>query len=389
MISICFLIRQLNEGGAQRQLLTLLKGMDKTKYDISVLCFYEGGSFTEEIKQLDQVKYICLKKRGRWDIFVFLYHLISQLRLIRPDLLHAYLNASNCLSIFLKPFMPRTRMVWGVRASNMDLSRYDWLSRYLYRLECFLSRYSDLIIVNSKAGYEHAASQGFPANKMLVIPNGIDTERFKPDPIKARIRSEWGAKDGDILIGLIGRLDPMKDHPTFLKAASLIAKSRTDIRFVCMGSGPEPYKNKLIALGNQLGLTNRLLWLDFRDDISKVYNALDLVCSSSITEGFPNVIGESMACGVPCVVTDVGDSSWIVGETGVVVPPNNPKALAEGLLKCLNKINRETSIQARFRIKKNFSLKQLVERTESVLCPKILLKNSLLIKKPDFFLEKS
>jgi glycosyltransferase involved in cell wall biosynthesis len=386
MISICFLIRQLNEGGAQRQLLTLLKGMDKAKYDISVLSFYEGGYFSEEIKEIPNIKYISLKKRGRWDVFVFLYHLNRQLRQICPDILHAYMDAPNCLSIFLKPFMPKTRMVWGVRASNMDLSRYNWLPRTVYRFECFLSRFADLIIVNSKAGCEHAALQGFPANKMVVIPNGIDTEKFKPGPIRARMRSEWGKKDGDILIGLIGRLDPMKDHPTFLKAASLIAKNKENVRFVCVGNGPESYKNKLIALGNKLGLTNRLLWLDFRDDISKVYNALDLVCSSSsFGEGFPNVIGEAMASGVPCVVTDVGDSPWIVGDTGVVVPPDNPKALAEGLLKCLNKENEETSIQARLRIEKNFSLKNLVERTESVLCPNILQKNSLLIKKPEFF----
>jgi len=390
MIRLCFLIRQLNGGGAERQLLTLLKGMDKTKCNIFALSFYEGGSFSEEIKKIPGITYIPLKKQGRWDIFGFLFHLIRELRQIRPDLLHAYLDAPNCLSIFLKPFVPKTRMVWGVRASNMDLSRYDWLARYVYKLECFLSRFADLIIVNSKAGYEYAVLQGFPEKNMITIPNGIDIEYFKPQKESAlELRKQWGAEKDTILIGLVGRIDPMKDHATFLKAAEIVVKNEKNIRFICIGDGPTTYKDEIVALGERLGLSRHLVWASFLKNMPLVYNALDIVCSSSITEGFPNVIGEAMACGVPCVVTDVGDSSWIVGSTGIVVPPNNPQALAEGLLKCRIMSNKKTSTQARLRIEKNFSLKELVERTESILCSKTSLKNPLPLEKQDFFLENS
>jgi glycosyltransferase involved in cell wall biosynthesis len=373
MIRICFLIRQLNEGGAQRQLLALVKGMDKTKFNITLMSFYDGGCFSEEAKHFTHVKYICLKKSGRWDVFNFIYRLIRQLRQINPDVLHGYLGLANCLTIFMKPFLPKARMIFGVRASNVDLSHYDWLNRYSYKLECFLSRFAHTIIVNSKAGYRHSALNGFPENKMVVIPNGIDTEKFKPDPeARTKLRGELGVKNGETLIGLIGRLDPMKGHTTFLEAASIYAKSKKNVRFACIGTGPEIYKEKLVNLANKLGLSNLLLWVDSRNDMPKIFNALDMVSSSSsFGEGFPNVIGEAMASSVPCVVTDVGDSSWIVGETGVVVPPNNPKALAEGLLKCLNlnKDNEEKPIQARLRIENHFSLNKMVERTESVLYP--------------------
>jgi len=370
MIHVCFLIRGLGEGGAERQLLTLVQGLDKTKYKVTLISCYDGGRLSGEIENFTPVKYVCLKKSGRWDVFNFIYRLVSQLRKINPDVLHGYLGLANCLTIFMKPFLPKARMIWGVRASNMDLSYYGWLSRYSYKLECFLSRFAHTIIVNSKAGYRHSVSNGFPEKKMVVIPNGIDTEKFKPDPeARTRFRVELGAKDGETLIGLIGRLDPMKDHATFLKAASLYAKTKGNARFICVGGGPESYKKSLVNFANKLGLSNRVLWLGSRKDMPRVYNALDLVSStSSFGEGFPNVIGEAMACGVPCVVTDVGDSPWIVGKTGVVVPPNNPEALAEGWNKCLNENNEEKFMQTRLRIEKYFSSRHLVQRTEKVLC---------------------
>jgi glycosyltransferase involved in cell wall biosynthesis len=371
MTRICFLIRQLDEGGAQRQLLTLIKGMDKTKFDITLMSFYEDGHFSEEVKSIAHVKNVCLKKSGRWDVFNFIYNLIGQLRKLKPDVIHGYLSLANCLTIFMKPFLSKAQMIFGVRASNMDLSHYDWLARSSYRVECFLSRFADLIIVNSKAGYDYAALQGFPKKNMIVIPNGIDTELFKQQKENGiEFREKWGGGNKETLIGLIGRIDPMKDHSTFFKAAEIVLKKNKNIRFVCIGDGPKPYKDELVALGERLGISNHLVWAGSLKDMPKVYNALDVVCSSSITEGFPNVIGEAMASGVPCVVTDVGDSAWIVGDTGVVVPPKNPSALAEGLLKCLDThINIEMSTQARLRIEKNFSTIKLVDQIESTLCP--------------------
>ena len=200
------------------------------------------------------------------------------------------------------------------------------------------------------------------------MPNGIDTLRFRPDrEAGARVRAEWGIGDDESLIGLVGRLDPMKGHACFLQAAALLCARRSGMRFVCVGDGPEHYRESLRALAGQLGLGDRLIWAGTRTDMPAVYNALDMaVSASAYGEGLPNMLGEAMACGTPCVVTRVGDSAWVVGETGVVVPPEDPAALADAWATMLRRIEEERaglSRAARLRIEQNLSVEALVRNT--------------------------
>lgn len=368
---IVFLIRSLHYGGAERQLVALAKGLKERGHSVLVAVFYPGGPLEKDLED-SGVPVNILDKHGRWDVFPFLWRLISLVRYEKPDILLGYLPVPNLLTVLLKPLLPRIKMVWGVRASNVDLSRYDWLVRVVFRIECFFSRFADLIIVNSRAGQEYHLKHGFPESKMVVVPNGIDTERFVPDPeARHRVRKEWGITDNEKLIGIVARLDPMKDYPTFLKAASLLAKERDDVRFVCVGDGPEPYKSELKRLAQALKLEDKLIWAGSRDDMPAVYNALDIASSSSsYGEGFPNVVGEAMACGVPCVVTDVGDSAWIIGDTGLAVGPKDPVALAKSISKMLKELDdNSTQIaeKVRTRIVENFSLSRLITNTNQQL----------------------
>ena len=368
MIKIAFLIRSLGYGGAERQLVTLAKGLDRKRFDVTVLHFYSDGPLAEVLKE-SGIKTISLKKRGRWDLFGFLLRFVRHIKLIRADVIHGYLGTSNLLILLCKSFSPQTRMIWGVRASNVDLSRYDWLPRLTFQVERLFSRFADLIIVNSNAGQAHCLAHGFLAERMVVISNGIDAERFKPDrEAGARLRAEWGVSEKTILIGLVGRLDPMKDHATFLRAAALMCEGRYDVRFVCVGGGPESYRQEMQQLTRELGISENVVWPGVRADISAIHNALDIASSSSAYgEGFPNVIGEAMACGVPCVVTDVGDSALIVGDTGVVVAPQDPEALAAGWVSCLQKDRTAMGMKARLRITENFSVPRLVEQTQAAI----------------------
>jgi glycosyltransferase involved in cell wall biosynthesis len=368
MNKVAFLIRSLHYGGAERQLVTLAKALAEEGFNLTVLFFYPGGTLEKDLKD-SGVQLISLEKGGRWDIFGFFGRLVSHLKQIKPDILHGYLGVSNLLTLCLKPFFPSTQMVWGVRASNVDLSRYDWLSRLTFQLECLLSRFADLIIVNSHAGRAYHLAHGFPAQKMVVIPNGIDTERFKPDlEARVRVRAEWGIPTQKILIGLVGRLDPMKDHPTFLRAVGLLYQQRQDVNFVCVGTGAENYAQELYQLTRELNISDQVIWTGARADMPAVYNALDIAVSSSYGEGFPNVIGESMACGVPCVVTDVGDSAWIVGDTGLVVPPKNPELLKSAIAQLIDRIQTDgyDSERNRQRVIEQFSVLQLVAQTKAV-----------------------
>jgi glycosyltransferase involved in cell wall biosynthesis len=214
----------------------------------------------------------------------------------------------------------------------------------------------------------YASEHGFPEKLMTVIPNGIDLNVFKPDRLaRQRIRDEWGMGENEILIGLVARLDPMKDHPTFLHAAAMLAQERGDVRFVCVGEGSEPYKSDLLSLARELNLNDRLKWIGSRSDMPVVCNAFDIACSSSIGEGFSNTILEAMACGVPCVVTDVGDSAVIVGEIGAVVPPSSPQALRDAFGLVLNQISPELSIASRTSIQNRYSNELLVANTEKLL----------------------
>jgi glycosyltransferase involved in cell wall biosynthesis len=245
------------------------------------------------------------------------------------------------------------------------------LDTLIFRSEIWLSRAADLIIHNSWAGRKFYVNCGLADERATVIPNGIDTERFRPNAeARPQIRSEWGIGD-EVLIGLVARFDPMKDHATFLQAAALFAERRPDVRFVCVGWGPTPYLEALQAQAAGLGLGNCVIWAGARLDVDAIHNAFDISTSSSAYgEGFSNTVGEAMASGVPCVVTDVGDSALIVGDTGIVVPHSNPAALAEGWERMLERISQQKSklsSEVRERITGLFSVPNLVQRTRHEL----------------------
>lgn len=367
---IIFVTRSLDIGGAERQLVELAKGLHRKGFSTLVSTFYPEGPFEKDLLEAG-VAVKSLQKRGRWDVFFFLIRLIRLLINEKPEVIYGFLPVPNVLITILKPLFSNTRIVWGVYASNVDLTHYDWLVRLVSRAECLFARFADLIIVNSNAGQQYYKNHGFPEDKMVVILNGIDTDRFKPDfLLRETVRAEWGIRKGDKLIGLVARLDPMKDHSTFLRAAMMLAGERDDVRFVCVGDGPEPYKLKFQKLSRDLGLESRLIWAGDRKDMPAVYNALDIVTLSSISEGAPNVIPEAMACGVPCVVTDAGDSAYIVGDTGIVVSPRDPQVLSRAWQTMVTRVENhrlELGQEVRRRIVEQFGIDTLIQRTEAAL----------------------
>jgi glycosyltransferase involved in cell wall biosynthesis len=367
-MKLVFLIRSLGAGGAQRQLVELAKGLDRKLFNVTVLCFYPEGALVRELLSA-RVPVVSLNKRGRWEVCRFLLRMAQELRKQRPDILHPYMTGPNLIAMLMKPLLRSTRIVWGMRASNVELTGIA--DKMLARLEALLASRASLVIFNSAAGRAFCRSSGFAKARSVVIPNGVDVTRFSPDRrTGAQQRKCWGISTSSLVIGLVGRIDPMKDHRTFLKAAAILAKSRANARFVCIGSGPDGYVNELHSLARELGADGRIVWTGIINDMPSAYRALDICCSSSaFGEGTPNCVAEAMACGVPCVVTDVGDSRLVVGETGIAVPPNDPEALARGLAIMANRIVQEPELgnAARARIVSNFSLPMLVAKTSEAL----------------------
>lgn len=374
-VRLLFLARSLNYGGSERQLVALATELRQRGESVAVATFYPGGPLRPEL-EVSNVPVFSLRKRSRWDIVSFLWRWGCLMRSLRPAILHGYLGSANILTVLLKPLLPTTKVVWGVRASNMELERYGLLDRVLYWIECRLSHFADLIIVNSHAGRDYAIAHGFPSNKLIVIPNGIDVERFCPDhKAREQFRKKLGVADAESLIGLVGRIDPMKGHGTFLRAAAILLNGRQDVRFICVGEGPESYRRTLLSLTEELGLSSKVTWAGATDHMEALYNALDVAtCCSSYGEGFSNVIGEAMACGIPCVVTDVGDAKRIIDDTGSVVRVDDPMALAEAWRRLLDMGDAERvrlGQSARARITQHFSLDRLIEATSRALEVKI------------------
>ena len=373
-VRLLVLIHSLDAGGAQRQLIALLRGLDRSRFRLSVASIYGGGGMAEEMHAVPGVEWIPLQRAGRWDFLPFLRRLRAAVRASDPDILYGYLLSGRIAALLAGRV--RGRIAWGVRDSNMDRSHYGWLARLAFRAERLLSGRVDLIVANSHAGRDYAAATGFPRHKIRVVDNGIDTARFRADDAaRARLRAAWRVPPQAQLVGVVARLDPMKGHHDFLSAAALLARHSEKLRFVCVGDGPPAYRDGLKAFARELGLDAVLTWAGEQSDVAAAYSALDIaVSSSAYGEGFSNVIGEAMACGVPCVVTDVGDSARIVGEAGEVVPPRDPAALAEGILRMAERCARGDYADParrreanRARVQERFPLERMVAETQALL----------------------
>jgi len=371
LVRLMFINRRFERGGAERQLIELARGLDKTEFDVCVMTFYEGGGLHGLLKAIPGLRIVNLNKRGRWDIGRFLWRCWRTATAFRPNVVVGYMKIANLVALAIGK-LSGAKVVWAVRDSNTDMARYDWLSRTVFRLECLLARWTDLVIFNSQAGLKHYVARGFPKKSSIVIPNGIDVDRFKPNPeARRRVRLKWRLRDAQPIVGMVARMDPMKDHETFLRAAARLAQQRDDVRFACIGDGAPEVRASLIAMSNDLNLSKKVIWESGNENIGDIYCALDVMSlSSAYGEGFPNVIGEAMACGVPCVVTDVGDARQVVGRTGRVVPPGSAAEMAEEWEKMLDALPQRGAAMARAcreRIVESFSSGILAARTESVL----------------------
>ena len=371
---IILLIRDLGYAGAQRQLVALAKGLHQRGDQVCVCTFY-GGPMQTELEDAG-VQVLCFGKRHRWDMLGFLWRAACGLRSGKPDVLYSFLNESNVLAALLRPVLRDTRLVWGLRDSETDAGLYGWLGKLAFKLGKILSAVPDVVIANSHSGARYYTDQGYPKDKIQIVPNGIDTERFMPDDeARRRVRAELGVQPHEKLLGIVGRLSPMKDYATFLKAAAQVPEAR----ILCVGTGSEAYTRQMHSLADELGV--KVIWSAPRQDMPAVFNALDaLVSSSAFGEGFSNVTGEAMACGTPCIVTDVGDSALLVGDTGLVVPPKNADALGKALREFMQ---GKPESSPRQRIIENFTVPLMIESTlkvasTSVESPHLRLKSKLL-----------
>lgn len=367
-MKLILLIRSLEIGGAERQLVALARGLSERGHEVHVFTFYPDGALLQDLI-FSGVSVINLDKKGRWDIVCFFMRLVKELHKKKPDFLYGFLPASNLVGLAAACCSGVPQIVWGVRASNMDLSQYDRLSRLETWLASKLARYANKIICNSCAGANYHVRAGYPSGKMFVVENGIDADKFHFDAaMRDQVRKEWSVASSDFLIGIPARLDPMKGHLTALQALSRLSVEVPTAKLACVGSGP--LADQLRVMARHLQIEDRVIWVGERKDMPAVYSAFDISSSSSLGEGFSNAIAEAMSCERVCIVTDVGDSAVIVGNTGWVVPEKSPEALALAWQQAFNLTESERSKMgraARQRIIDKFSVNSMVNRTLEIL----------------------
>jgi glycosyltransferase involved in cell wall biosynthesis len=368
MLKIVHLISSLDVGGTEMVLYHLLSHMDRQHFQNTVVSLIEVGPVGEKIQALGIPVHSLGMQRGRPSP-LGIWRLAHILRHKHPDVLQTWLYHADLLGLLTAALVRVPCTVWNLRASDMDMSKYRLLSGWTVRLCACLSGLPQTVIVNSEAGRAFHAQYGYRPRQWALIPNGIDTQSFHRDTsARQEVRHELGLAPEALLIGLIARFDPMKDHTTFLRAAGHLARVKARAQFVLAGEHVTVDNPELSALIAQSHLCGRVHLLGPRSDIPRLTAALDIASLSSVSEGFPNVVGEAMACGVPCVVTDVGDAAQIVGETGIVVPPRNPLALMQGwqqLIELGPAGRQKMGWMARERIQQYYSLEQIVRRYET------------------------
>lgn len=363
---VLHVITDLDIGGTEIMLWQLVAAGVCNASDSTVVSLTDDGPIGARLRSLG-VSVCNLGMRRRAGDLLRLRTLAPLVRRMRPQLIQGWMYHGNlAASVAGVCDTGGAPVLWSVRQSLHEIAAERRTTKVAIRLGALLSRHAVSIIYNSETAARQHEALGYHGRRSVVIPNGFDCDRFRPSAdARRRIRAELGIAEDAVCIGLVGRLHPVKDHDSFLRAASVIARRHQQACFVMAGLGVTAQEPSLTGLISAAGLAGRVRLLGVRADMPAVNAALDVACSSSRNEGFANVIGEAMACGVPCVVTDVGDGARVVGATGIVVPPRAPEALAEGINRLIDlgaSGRHELGAAARRRVLAEYPLQTAVQR---------------------------
>jgi glycosyltransferase involved in cell wall biosynthesis len=370
-IKILHIINDLSVGGAEMMLYKLLSGINRERFDPAVISLIDRGKLRDSIEALGIPVYTASMKPGR-PTPASILRLLRLTRRLKPDLIQGWMYHSCLAAQLANTFSARRAPVlWGIHCSDICSTTEKKMTMAMVRLCAPLSKFPAGTIFVSQSSRAQHKDFGYNITNSHVLPNGIDTQLFVPSAAaRLSVRLEMGLPEDAFLIGLVGRYHPMKDHDSFLQAAAQLLKDYPNIHFLLIGRGVNPENKTLHEMIQQSGLLKQIHLLGERTDTPRLIAALDIfTLSSSYGESFPNVIGEAMACGVPCVVTDVGDASWIVGETGRVVPRRDPAALANGwkeLIALGEKERKRLGKAARLRVMERFPLESVVAQYEAL-----------------------
>jgi len=349
------------------------------------VCTYEPDCEHVVVSMLDQGKYGLLLSASGIETHYLnmrpggislygIFKLFSILNQYKPDVIQTWMYHADLIGGIIARIAGIRAICWGVRHSDVHPVKTKLSTRLVVQLCAKVSTWlpTKIVCCAQKALQVHE-QLGYPAEKCVVIPNGYDLNRFRPDDsARRRVRDELGIADNMPLLGMVARYDPQKDHANLVKALSLLKKQGIEFRCVLVGNGLTAANLELSELIDEFNLGDKMLLLGSRDDIPALMNGLDIhILSSSYGEAFPNVLAEAMACGTPCITTDVGDAALIVGDTGWVVPAQDEQELAKSLNESLGLLQDRVQWSVRQghcreRIIENFSIEKTIQAYRKV-----------------------
>jgi glycosyltransferase involved in cell wall biosynthesis len=366
---IVFIITGLSTGGAEMMLLKVLARLDRQRFAPHVISLTTLGELAPRIAALGIPVGAVGMKAGLPSPSGF-FRLVRLLKRLNPDVVHTWMYHADLLGGLAARLAGASSIAWCIRNSNLDKDKTKFSTRAVVGLCASISKWvpSRILSCSEKARQVHVGC-GYAAEKMVVVPNGFELSQFKPDlDARFRVRAELGITDQTPLVGVIGRFDPQKNHAGFFEAAGVLHRHMPKVHFVLAGQGIDVSNAALMQTITQEGVAANTHLLGLRNDMPALMAALDvLASSSSYGEAFPNVLGEAMACGVPCAVTDVGDSAYIVGDTGRVVASGDMRGLAAALEELLTlQAPEKTALseRARARVAEHFEIGAIVRRYE-------------------------
>lgn len=357
-LKVLLLISALGGGGAERQLVLLGRELQTMGHDVTIAVFSAGGQHYASALA-DGLNVVVLRRR--YDLGMISLALLLRREMF--DAAYSFLPESNAKLAALKWVRRTTRIVWGVRASNMDLARYGRRARLAWRVALRLSRRPNAIIANSHAGAEYHIAQGYPAERVTVIPNGIDISKFHPDPEAGRsFRLENGIPLDAKVVGMLGRYDPMKGHQEFLEVAARVCRQESKVIAVVAGLERGTDFDVLRTIASELGVSDSVVLLGRTNEPWRALNAFDVLVHTSLYgEGYPNVVAEGVACGVPTVGYQTGDLVQIIGKTCTTAIGNR-----DGLARLARAALKSSQGQALVEGRQPLSVSQMTQRSIEV-----------------------
>lgn len=362
-VNIAHVITGLSVGGAEMMLLKLLAHRRRDDLRHDVLSLRPDGKLGDRLRALGITVHALNMRRGMPSP-LDVRRLTRWTRERAPDILQGWMYHGNLAAWWAwRAAGGRCRLLWNIRHSVSDPALEKWMTRRLILLGARLSGRPETILYNSETAAGQHEALGYDAAKRAILPNGFDLDRFKPSAEqRAAARDRHRIPREATVIGIVARHHPMKDIPTFLRAAVIHLRAHPQTHFLLAGRGVEPTNPDFADWRDE-----RMHLIGEQDSVEALMNAMDLFSlSSAWGEAFPNVIGEAMGCGVPCVATDVGDAARIIGDTGRIVPVRDPQALADAWNAVLRADPAERGKAARRRMEQNYRIEDIVRRYEEM-----------------------